>query len=125
MVAARRAHVADTKQADQGQRLDKWLYFSRLAKSRAIAAELILGGKVRVNRVRAGKPSQLLRPGEVVTIALKGRILVLKVLAAGRRRGPPTEARTLYDIVSAPAGTPQTSTAPDTPSKTGDSEGSR
>ena len=43
------------------QRLDKWLYFARLAKSRTLAADLIVAGKVRVNRARAGKPSQPLR----------------------------------------------------------------
>jgi len=89
---------------DDGQRLDKWLYFARLAKSRTLAAEWILAGKVRVNRVRAGKPSHLLRTGEVVTIAMHGRVLVLKVLAAGQRRGPAPEARGLYALLSpAPA----------------------
>jgi ribosome-associated heat shock protein Hsp15 len=87
-----------------GQRLDKWLYFARLAKSRTVAADLILGGKVRINRARVGKPSQLLRIWEVVTIALHGRVLVLKVLDAGRRRGPAAEARTLYEVVSPPPG---------------------
>jgi len=88
--------------ADAGcpQRLDKWLYFARLAKSRTLAADLILGGKVRVNRSRTGKPSHLLRPGEVVTIALHGRVLVLKVLAPGRRRGPAAEARSLYKVLA-------------------------
>jgi ribosome-associated heat shock protein Hsp15 len=86
--------------SEEGQRLDKWLYFARLAKSRALAADLILGGKVRVNRARAGKPSQRLKTGEVVTVALHGRVLVLKVLGAGHRRGPAAEARTLYEVVS-------------------------
>ena len=88
--------------ADAGspQRLDKWLYFARLAKSRTLAADLILGGKVRVNRARTGKPSHPLRPGEVVTIALHGRVLVLKVLATGHRRGPAAEARTLYQVLA-------------------------
>jgi len=87
--------------ADAGspQRLDKWLYFARLAKSRTLAANLVLCGKVRVNRARAGKPSHPLRPGEVVTIALHGRVLVLKVLAPGHRRGSATEARTLYEVL--------------------------
>jgi ribosome-associated heat shock protein Hsp15 len=94
--------------ADAGspQRLDKWLYFARLAKSRTLAADLILGGKVRVNRARTGKPSHPLRPGEVVTIALHGRVLVLKVLAPGRRRGPATEARTLYEVLAPRPGAP-------------------
>jgi len=91
---------ASAQASDDGQRLDKWLYFARLAKSRTLAAEWILAGKVRVNRVRAGKPSHLLRAGEVVTIALHGRVLVLKVLAAGQRRGPAPEARGLYEVLS-------------------------
>jgi ribosome-associated heat shock protein Hsp15 len=88
------------------QRLDKWLYFARLAKSRTLAADLIAAGKVRINRARAGKPSQTLRAGEVVTIALHGRVLVLKVLAAGRRRGPAEEARALYEVLAPQAGAP-------------------
>jgi ribosome-associated heat shock protein Hsp15 len=85
---------------EAGQRLDRWLYFARLVKSRTLAADLILAGKVRVNRARVGKPSQLLRTGEVVTIALRGRVLVLKVLAHGQRRGPAPEARGLYEVLS-------------------------
>ena len=92
--------LASGRTPEEGQRLDKWLYFARLAKSRTVAADLILAGKVRVNRARAGKPSHLLRTGEVVTIALHGRVLVLKVLAPGQRRGPAPEARALYEVLS-------------------------
>ena len=46
-----------------GQRLDKWLYCARLAKTRSGAARLIEEGKVRVNGVRALKPSRLVQPG--------------------------------------------------------------
>jgi ribosome-associated heat shock protein Hsp15 len=92
--------LASGRTPEDGQRLDKWLYFARLAKSRTLAADLILAGKVRINRARAGKPSHLLRTGEVVTIALHGRVLVLKVLAPGQRRGPPPEARALYEVLS-------------------------
>jgi ribosome-associated heat shock protein Hsp15 len=99
-MAAHDDHLRTEGAQPAGQRLDKWLYFARLAKSRNLAAELVLGGKVRVNRTRAGKPSQLLRPGEVLTIAVSGRVLVLKVLAPGRRRGPAVEARGLYEVLS-------------------------
>src|SRR5262245_54419945 len=105
---------------EDGQRLDKWLYFARLAKSRTLAAEWIEAGKVRVNRAGVGKPSQLLRAGEVVTLAVHGRVLVLKVLAAGQRRGPAPEARGLYEVLSpAPA-------RPDAPVRgTGDGQDDR
>ncbi len=81
------------------QRLDKWLWFSRMLKSRTLAAQLVSEGKVRVNRARAVKPSQTVRPGDVLTIALRGRVQILRVLATGCRRGPPEEARQLYETV--------------------------
>jgi ribosome-associated heat shock protein Hsp15 len=83
------------------QRLDRWLWFSRMLKSRTMAAQLVSEGKVRVNRARVVKPSQTVRPGDVLTIALRGRVQILRVLAAGCRRGPPEEARQLYEPVEA------------------------
>jgi ribosome-associated heat shock protein Hsp15 len=81
------------------QRLDKWLWFARVVKSRTLAAQLVGGGKVRVNRMRVLKPSHLLRTGDVLTIALRGEVRVLEVLAVGERRGPPQQARLLYRLV--------------------------
>ena len=82
------------------QRLDKWLWFARVAKSRTLAAQLVLEGKVRVNRAKVAKPAHAVRPDDVLTIAIRGSIQVLKVLAPGVRRGPPTEARQLYAVLS-------------------------
>lgn len=88
--------------AARAQRLDKWLWFARVMKSRTSAAQLIEDGKVRVNRTRATKPSQTVRAGDVLTIALRGGVRILKVLAPGERRGPPAEARLLYEVVGTP-----------------------
>jgi ribosome-associated heat shock protein Hsp15 len=85
------------------QRLDKWLWFARILKTRTLAAQLIEGGKVRVNRVRVVKPSHSVQQGDVLTIALRGHVLVLRILAGGTRRGPPPEARLLYEPVDDPA----------------------
>lgn len=82
------------------QRLDRWLWFARILKSRTLAAQLIAGGKVRVNRVRVVKPSHTVREGDVLTIALRGQVLVLRILGGGARRGPPIEARLLYEPVA-------------------------
>jgi ribosome-associated heat shock protein Hsp15 len=79
-----------------GQRLDRWLWFARVLKSRTLAAQFIEGGKVRVNRMRVLKPGHSLRKGDVLTLTLRGRVQVLKVLAVGKRRGPAPEARLLY-----------------------------
>jgi ribosome-associated heat shock protein Hsp15 len=87
--------MTETRNAPQ-QRLDQWLWFARLMKSRTSAAELVGRGKVRVNRVRVLKPSHVLREGDVLTIALRGEVRVVQVVAFGERRGPPHEARLLY-----------------------------
>jgi ribosome-associated heat shock protein Hsp15 len=86
------------------QRLDKWLWFARVVKSRTLATQLVGGGKVRVNRMRVLKPSHLLHAGDVLTIALRGEVRVLQVLAVGERRGPPQEAQLLYRAVTGGVG---------------------
>lgn len=97
--------AVDAKPEDDAaaQRLDKWLWFARVIKTRTLAAGLVTDGKVRVNRQRVEKPSLSLRPGDVVTVAVRGHVRVLKVLAAGSRRGPPAEARTLFEDLTPPA----------------------
>jgi len=89
------------REGPSAQRLDKWLWFSRILRSRTLAAQLILDGRVRVNRARVVKPSQTVGTGDVLTMALRGKIQVLRILATGHRRGPPAEARQLYEIVEA------------------------
>ena len=95
---------ADRATAEGGQlRLDKWLWFARVVKSRTLAAGLVEEGKVRLNRERTTKPSQMVRIGDVLTIAVGPRIRVLEVAAIGSRRGPATEAQGLYIDRSPPA----------------------
>ena len=89
------------------QRLDKWLWYARLVKTRTLAAHLVSAGKVRINRERAGKPSRSIHVGDVITAAIHDRVRVLKVLATGTRRGPAAEAQSLYEDMSPPpAGAP-------------------
>ncbi len=87
-------------ETDQKQRLDKWLFFARILKSREKAASLIRDGFVRVNGTRVETPAKLLKPGDVLTISLERQILVLRVLLCGERRGPASEAQLLYTPVS-------------------------
>jgi ribosome-associated heat shock protein Hsp15 len=82
------------------QRLDKWLWYARVMKSRTAAAQLVESGKVRVNRMRVVKPSHTLKEGDVLTIALRGEVRIIEVLSLGTRRGPPQEARLLYRMLS-------------------------
>ena len=89
------------------QRLDKWLWYARVVKSRTLAATLVTDGKIRVNRSKASKPSQPVKTGDVITSAAQARIRILRVKATGARRGPAEEARTLYDELTPPGGQPK------------------
>ncbi len=79
------------------QRLDKWLWFSRLIKTRSQASKLVSAGKVRVNRVKVTKPSAGVREGDVITAVIHQKLRIIKVLAPGHRRGPAVEAQELYE----------------------------
>ncbi|MCX5571561.1 RNA-binding S4 domain-containing protein [Kaistia nematophila] len=85
------------------QRIDKWLWFARFAKSRSIAQKLVTGGKVRVNRDKIDAPSRLVRPGDVLTLSLERQVRVVKILDPGMRRGPAPEAQRLYEDLTPPA----------------------
>ncbi len=85
------------------QRIDKWLWFARLAKTRTTAQKLVHAGAVRVNRDKVDAASRQVRPGDVLTVALERQVRVLKVLAPGVRRGPASEAVLLYEDVTPPA----------------------
>jgi ribosome-associated heat shock protein Hsp15 len=88
--------------ADGRQRIDKWLFFTRAVKSRSLAAKLVVAGRVRINRDKAAQASDLVKPGDVLTITLDRSIHVWKVIGAGVRRGPAEEARKLYEDMSPP-----------------------
>ncbi len=84
------------------QRIDKWLFFARMAKSRSLAQGLISSGRIKVNGSRVAQPSVNVKPGDKVEIVLDRRDLVLKVVSGGVRRGPYQEARLLYEDHSPP-----------------------
>jgi ribosome-associated heat shock protein Hsp15 len=79
------------------QRLDKWLFFSRAVKSRTLAQKLIEAGFVRVNSDRTTHTDHQVGPGDVLTMTLGKRLIVWRILDIGTRRGPATEAATLYE----------------------------
>ena len=95
------------------QRLDKWLWFARVVKTRTLAAGLVDSGKVRVNRAPVSKPSHAVRLGDVVTVTAHHDVRVLKVLAPGSRRGSATEARALFEDLTPPRA-PRADGSPDT-----------
>jgi ribosome-associated heat shock protein Hsp15 len=84
------------------QRIDKWLWFARVVKTRTLAQKLVTAGNVRINREKQDTASQPVRVGDTLTIFLPSGVRVLRVLAPGARRGPSAEARALFEDLSPP-----------------------
>ncbi len=80
-------------------RLDAWLWHARLARSKAECGALIEAGGFRLNRQPVTKAHARIRVGDVLTFVRHGEVCVWRVLALGVRRGPPAEARMLYEEV--------------------------
>ena len=87
-------------------RLDKWLWHARFFKSRSLAAAYCAEARLRLNRRHIGRASAPVRVGDVLTFPLGDAIRVVRVLALGKRRGPPAEARTLYVDLTGEAESP-------------------
>ena len=83
-------------------RLDKFLWFARLARTRSAAARLCVDGRVAIAGITAFKPHQPVRIGDWITVEQGRRRRRLHVTALGDRRGGATDARRLYDEPAPP-----------------------
>ena len=93
---------------DATLRLDKWLWHARVFRSRSLATKFCLEGRIRIGGRVVEKAHHMVKPGDVLTFAHGRDVRVLKIVALGTRRGPATEARTLYEDLSAtPASAPE------------------
>jgi ribosome-associated heat shock protein Hsp15 len=107
----------------KGRRLDQWLWFARLVKSRSRAARLCAAGAVAVNGMTVKKVNHILRAGERVTVQQGAFCRTIRVRGLGERRGPAAEARLLYEEI-APAVHQSEMTPAWTPLLLGDDDGS-
>lgn len=83
--------------ADKALRLDKWLWYARFFKTRALAGRAISGGRFRLDGEVMSKPHRQAVIGQVLTFAQGANIRVIKILALGTRRGPATEAGLMFE----------------------------
>ncbi len=83
-------------------RIDKWLWHARFFKSRTLASAQCANGKVRLDGTAVSKAHATVRPGQVLTFVQGRHVRVIKVVAIGTRRGPASEAQTLYEDLSPP-----------------------
>jgi len=87
-------------------RIDVWLWRARFARTRSLAAAMVEQGAIRLThhgaQTRLDKPSRSVHPGDEVLFAQGGRLIAVRVIQLGEKRGPPEEARALYEMLGAP-----------------------
>ena len=88
--------------APTSRRLDQWLWFARLVKSRSRASRLCAAGAVAVNGSAVKKGNHAVRVGDAIELPQGPFRCTVRVLALGMRRGPAAEARLLYEEPAAP-----------------------
>lgn len=79
------------------QRIDKFLWFVRLSRSRSAAQALAEKGVMRLNGRRIERAHSPVRVGDLITLPHGERVRVVRVLRLPERRGPASEAADCYD----------------------------
>lgn len=88
------------KPPSASQRIDRFLWFTRLVKTRSAAQALAEGGHMRIDGRPIDRAHAAVRPGNVLSFPLYGRIRVIRIEALPPRRGPAPEARLCYADLS-------------------------
>ena len=85
---------------EEACRIDVWLWRARFFKTRALAARAVEEGRIRRGRngdsARVDKAARPLKVGDELVFARNGGLVCVTVYELGERRGPPAEARRLY-----------------------------
>jgi ribosome-associated heat shock protein Hsp15 len=85
-------------------RIDKFLWFARIVKTRALAQAMAEKGRLRLNGRLVDKAHASVRVGDVLSFAQRGDVRVLRIEALPASRGPAAEARSLYCELTSEAG---------------------
>ena len=87
-------------------RIDKLLWFLRLAKTRPLAQALAQGGHMRLNGRRIDRAHHKVATGDVLTVPVGNTVRVIEILALPERRGPASEAQACYRVLDGRAELP-------------------
>lgn len=89
--------MAEIRQGPPSQRIDKFLWYARIVKSRGQAQVLVERGVIRLNGRRIERAHVPVRIGDLITTPHGPHVRVLRVLRILERRGPPAEAATAVE----------------------------
>ncbi len=80
-------------------RIDKLLWFLRLAPTRTHAHDWVLEHHIRLNNRRVERPSVAVKPGDVLVLPTPHGVLVIEIVVLPNRRGPAPEAQGCYRVL--------------------------
>lgn len=78
-------------------RIDKFLWFARLSRSRSTAQKLAEDGHIRLNGRRVDRAHAAVRAGDLITFPHFDNVRVVRVIQLPTRRGPAPEAQACYE----------------------------
>ncbi|WP_239987490.1 RNA-binding S4 domain-containing protein [Sphingosinithalassobacter portus] len=84
-----------TEAADM-MRVDRFLWYARLARTRSMAQAMAQKGTMRIDGRRIERAHVPVRVGSVLAFPWNGAVRILRIEALPQRRGSPSEAALLY-----------------------------
>ena len=81
-------------------RLDLYLFYIRIFKSRNLATKFIISNRLRLSGQVTQKPHKLISIGDVLSLPIQDHVKILKVVDIPKRRGPYTEALNYYEDIT-------------------------
>ena len=81
-------------------RLDIYLYYIRIFKSRSLATKYILSNRLRISGQVTQKPHKMISIGDVLSMTIRGDVKILKILDIPNRRGPYSESLNFYEDIT-------------------------
>ncbi|MET3712243.1 ribosome-associated heat shock protein Hsp15 [Sphingomonas trueperi] len=89
--------MADPSAHGPAMRLDRFLWYVRIVKTRSAAQALCEKGLLRIDGRRVERSAASVRVGSILAFPIQGKVRVLRIEALPIRRGPPGEARLCYE----------------------------
>ncbi|MEG3124464.1 RNA-binding S4 domain-containing protein [Sphingomonas sp. GB1N7] len=83
--------------AEGSMRLDRFLWFVRLAKTRSAAQAIAAHSRLRIDGRAIDRAHVQVRIGNVLTFLYSDRVRVIRIAALPTRRGPAPEAQSCYE----------------------------
>ena len=81
-------------------RLDIYLYYIRIFKSRSIATKFVSTNRLRISGQVTQKPHKMISIGDILTMTINDNVKILKVLDIPNRRGPYSESLNFYEDIT-------------------------